>query len=238
MYIDPPQGRVRVWWRRRRLLEPAVGVLEPMLSTELSCRGRPGRSRRPSSGRDRTDATGDAITPARVKQQLVRIPRPRYHAGRGRTVAGVHHRAVCESGGCDNGYWSLLSPPVGVRAYAFDRAINAYHAGVGRAGAGDRHKAEIAFDAAGDGDAVAPARVKQRLGRSPRPRYHAGRGRTVAEVHHRAVCESGGGDDGYWSLLSAYWSLCLRPSHHAGGGRAGAGDRHQAESHLMQLEMQ
>ena len=29
------------------------GVLEPMPSTELSCRGRPGRSRRPSSGKDR-----------------------------------------------------------------------------------------------------------------------------------------------------------------------------------------
>ena len=123
---SPSPGRVRVWWRRRRLLEPAVGVLEPMPSTELSCRGRPGRSRRPSSGRDRADATGAAIAPARVKQQLGRIPRPRYHAGRGRTVAGVHHRAVCESGGGDDGYWSLLSA---TGAYAFDRAIMPGEAG-------------------------------------------------------------------------------------------------------------
>ena len=103
----------------------------------------------------------------------------------------------------------------------------------GPALSGDRHQAEIALHAAGDGDAVEPAagdalasaRVRQQLGRILRPRHHAGRGRTVAGVHHRAVCESGGGDDGYWSLLSAYWSLCLRPSYHAGGGRAGADDR-------------
>ena len=94
-----------------------------------------------------------------------------------------------------------------------------YHAGGGRAGADDRHRDEIEL----------MELVKQRLYRIPRPRYHAGRGRTVAGVHHRAVCESGGGDDGYWSLLSAYWSLCLRPSYHAGGGRAGADDRHRAE---------
>ena len=78
--------------------------------------------------------------------------------------------------------------------------------------------------------------VKQRLCRILRPRYHAGRGRTLAGVHHRAVCESGGGDDGYWILLSACWSLCLRPSYHAGGNRAGSDDRQQAD--LMQLEME
>ena len=159
------------------------------------------------------DAAGDAIAPARVKQQLGRILRPRYHAGRGRTVAGVHHRAVCESGGCDDGYWSLLS------AYWSLSLRPSYHAGGGRAGAGDRHRDEIEL----------MELVKRRLYRILRPRYHAGRGRTVAEVHHRAVCEFGGGHDGYWSLLSASWSLCLRPSYHAGGGRAGADDRHRAE---------
>ena len=59
--------------------------------------------------------------------------------------------------------------------------------------------------------------VKQQIGRILRPSYHAGRGRTVAGVHYQAVSESGGGDDGYWILLSACWSLCLRPSYHAGG---------------------
>ena len=43
------------------------------------------------------------------------------------------------------------------------------------------------------------------------------------------MCESGGGDDGYWSRLWAYWSLRLWPSYQAGGGRAGADDRHRAE---------
>ena len=52
------------------------------------------------------------------------------------------------------------------------------------------------------------------------------------------MCESGGGDDGYWSLLSANWSLCLRPSYHAGGGRAGADDHHRAEIELMELVKQ
>ena len=55
-----------------------------------------------------------------------------------------------------------------------------------------------------------------------RPRRHAGdRSRSPPPTRRRAVCESGGGDDGYWCLLSAYWSLSLRPSYHAGGGRAG-----------------
>ena len=61
-----------------------------------------------------------------VKLRLCRILRPLYHAGRGRTVARVHHLAVCESGGCDDGYWSLLSA---TGAYAFDRAIMQGEAG-------------------------------------------------------------------------------------------------------------
>ena len=93
-------------------------------------------------------------------------------------------------------------------AFAFDRAIMPGEAEpeCDRAGSNDRHRDEIDL----------MELVKQRLCRILRPHYHACRGRTVAGVHYRAVCESGGCDDGYWSLLSAYWSLCLRPSYHAG----------------------
>ena len=45
------------------------------------------------------------------------------------------------------------------------------------------------------------------------------------------------GDDGYWSLLLAYWSLCLRPSYHAGGCRAQADDRNQAEIMIDLMEL-
>jgi hypothetical protein len=135
----PPPGRVRVWWSGRRILGPVVGGAEPMPTTELSCRTRPDRSRRPSSERDRAEGAGQTAL-----WQPGRHLRPCYHAGRSRTVVDVHHLAVCESGGADDGYWSLLSAELSLCLRP------CYHAGRGRTGASDHHQAEIDADFTGD----------------------------------------------------------------------------------------
>ena len=56
-------------------------VLEPMPSTKLSFTGRPGRSRRSSSGRDQSDGAGQT---AAVQDSATVLSC--------RTIAGVHHR--------------------------------------------------------------------------------------------------------------------------------------------------
>ena len=54
----------------------------------------PGRSAPDPQAEIESDAAGAALAPAGVEKQLGRILRPRYHAGSGRSVAGVHHPAV------------------------------------------------------------------------------------------------------------------------------------------------
>jgi hypothetical protein len=136
----PPPGRVRVGWSGRRLLGPVVGGAEPMPTTELSCRTRQDQSRRPSSERDRAEGAGHTAG----CQQPGRILRPCYHAGRGRIVADVHHRAVCESGGADDGYWSLFNKLLSAELSLCLRP--SYHAGQGRTGVDGHHRNEIGTD--------------------------------------------------------------------------------------------
>ena len=57
------------------------------------------------------------------------------------------------------------------------------------------------------------------------------------------MCESGGGDDGYWSLLSAYWSLSVRAYAFDRAIMPGEAWREPAtvmrqKLHFMQLEME
>ena len=89
-----------------------------MPSTELSCRGRPGRSRRPSSGRDRADGAGQTAAVPDSATALTCRPRP--------------DRSQSPPPGRVRVWWRrrrLLEPAVGVRAYAFDRAIMPGEAG-------------------------------------------------------------------------------------------------------------
>jgi hypothetical protein len=111
-----------------------------MPTTELSCRTRLDRSRRPSSERDRAEGAGQTAG----CQQPGRILRPSYHAGRSRTVADVHHWAVCESGGADDGYWSLFNKLLSAELSLCLRP--SYHAGQGRTEADGNHRNEIGTD--------------------------------------------------------------------------------------------
>ena len=119
----------------------AIGVLEPMPSTELSC--LPGEAE-PEPTTVNVRHWDEIELMELVKQQLGRILRPLYHAGRGRTVAGVHHRAVCESGG---GSFCLVisKQPKANAQFLFDILHLPDKPGMPVKGTTDRLHSEISF---------------------------------------------------------------------------------------------